>query len=446
MIIKNRKELATTELRRKALDIIEAGIEAVLPEKLISEQVEFNQDKNILKVQESKYEVKGRIFVIGAGKAAGQMAEAVEKVVGKDNIKAGIVSAKYKYKKTEKIKILVGGHPLPDWSSKRNAKDILRMKKKYKMTKEDLIICLISGGGSSLLTYPRNKISIKDYSFVTRRLLESGVDIQEINIVRKHLSKVKGGRLGQFFDPVRVVSLIISDVSDNDLSSIASGMTSVDKSTFKEAYDILGKYGLNDQLSQRVIKTIRNGAQGKFEETAKKLDNCFNHIIGDNRIALLSMGDKAEEFGFKVFVDDRMQTGEVSELAEARANELIKNEYPANSAIIIGSEATVKLPVKHGLGGRNMHYGLRSMIALNKYPGKFVCASMGTDGNDFLDKSAGVLVDDQTYTKALNKNLDTGKAIKEYDSYNFFKELGKSLILTDNTGTNVCDVIVYLLD
>lgn len=442
MIIKNRSELETTELRKKALDIIESGIDSVLPKNLMK-ILKFDSSSRKFYVGENCYDCsKGRIFVIGAGKASGKMALEIESVIGTENIECGIVSCKSEYQ-TKKIKVLKGGHPIPDRHSIKNAKEILRLKRKYKINENDTLVCLISGGGSSLLEYPMENIKLKDLRLITKRLIESGATINEVNIVRKHLSMVKGGRLANFFSPARMISLIISDVNNNDPSVIASGMTSVDNSTFDDAHQIIGKYGLIDEIPGRVIRAIIKGVQGKIGDTAKRLKNCHNHIIGTYKTALVAMGEKAESLGFNVLVDDLMQIGDAAELATARANEIIKNDYGSKNAIIISSEATVKLPKDHGIGGRNMHYALVSAVAMKRYPGRFVCASIGSDGTDFIDAAAGAIIDEETIDELKSSILS---AIERYDSYTILKKNRKNIIITGPTGTNVCDFIVYLLD
>jgi glycerate 2-kinase len=446
MLIKNKNSLAITPLRKHALDIIEAGIASVLPETLLESAVAFNPQNKILTVKNIEYDISdGRIFVIGGGKAANLMAEAIEKIIGYENITAGTVTSKNADRSTQKIEVIEAGHPLPDERGIEGIQEMLEMKRGYTINEADTIICLLSGGGSSLMPCPVPGISLEDKQIITGLLLKSGADIYEINTVRKHLSKIKGGRLGKFFSPAQVISLIISDVVADDLSVIASGPTFPDSSTFQDAYQVLIKYNLLPMTPVNIVSYLRLGCAGFIEETPKSLTNCHNHIIGNNRLALETMASKAGELGFDPVILTSEQKGDTAEVALARAQEILDGKYNNHTAILLGGETTPKITDNTGEGGRNQHYAAVSLIAMMKSPGKWLVASVGTDGSDYLPDIAGAIVTDDSLKTAIARGINVQSYIDRFDSYTLFEKLGNSLIETGSTGTNVSDVMLYLL-
>ncbi|MFC1955510.1 glycerate kinase [Chloroflexota bacterium] len=446
MIIKNRDALATTELRKQALDIIEAGIDRVLPPNIMKSALRYDKVSQTLTVGGDNYSLSGgRIFVIGGGKASGLMAETLEKIIPPDNIAAGVVNCKSEPYKKSKTKIITAGHPIPDQRGMSGVKEMLALKKLYSINKDDLVICLISGGGSALMPHPVEEVGLKDKQSITELLLGCGAAIDEINAVRKHLSQTKGGRLGHFYSPATVVSFILSDVIGNDLAAIASGPTFPDPTTFADALDILKRYNLLDKAPENVINFLRRGCRGEKEETPKTLNNCHNYIIGDNKLALEAMLEKAGEMGFTPHIISTEQKGETTEVARSRANEISSSKYGDYNAILIGGETTPKLPATAGRGGRNQHYATVSMLAMKQYPGEWVVASAGTDGSDFLPDVAGAIVDSDSLDIARAQGIDVESYLDGYNSNVLLDRIGGSLIITGDTGTNVGDVIVYLL-
>ena len=292
---------------------------------------------------------------------------------------------------------------------------------------------------------PVDEISLEDKKKITKRLIDSGPTIHEINAVRKHLSKIKGGQLGKFYSPARVVSLILSDVIGNDLDVIASGPTAPDCSTFSEALNILKKHNLLSEAPKNVKTFLEKDRQGEIDETPKELRNCDNHIIGDNRLALKAMASKAEELGFKPYIVTAAQIGDPTRMAKCRAKEILTSKYKGYDVILIGGETTPKLPKNPGKGGRNQHYASVSMVELEKYPGEWVMASVGTDGSDFLQDVAGAIVDKISLNTAKSKKIKIQPYLDRYDSHTLLNKIGNSLIITGSTGTNVCDAAVYIL-
>jgi hydroxypyruvate reductase/glycerate 2-kinase len=446
MIIENRAELATTELRKKALDIIEAGIERVLPPNIMKNALSYDTASRVFTIDNTTYNLShGMIFVIGGGKASGLMAEALEGIIPPEHITAGSVNCKGGDYKTGKIKVVPAGHPIPDYRGVEGVKEMLSLKDNYSIGREDTIICLISGGGSALMPYPAAGIKLEDKQIITELLLSSGAEITEINTVRKHLSRIKGGQLGLYFSPSNIISLILSDVIGNDLSVIASGPTYPDKTTFSDAYNVLEKYDLLSTAPEEVMNHLEKGCRGKVAETAKSLDNCYNHIIGDSRLALETMLVKAREAGFTTRLVTAEQKGDTTDVAKKMAVDILNLKYAAYNALLIGGETTPRLPSPAGKGGRNQHYAAISMLAMEEHPGQWLVASISSDGSDFLPDVAGAIVDGNSLAKAKTSGLNVKAYLDRYDSNTLLSQIGNSLVITGDTGTNVGDLIVYLL-
>jgi glycerate 2-kinase len=444
-IVKNMDFLATTRSRRHVLEIIEAGIVSVLPDNLVNRAVKYNRSGKQLTVINDVYDLSyGRIFVIGGGKASGLMARALERIIGAENITDGIVNSKGNIPQTEKIRVRSAGHPVPDERGVRCVKEMLGLKQRYRINNNDVVIALISGGGSALLPYPAEGISLADKQAVTEMLLSSGAEIREINTVRKHLSRVKGGKLGRYFRPAKVISLILSDVIGNDLSIIASGPTAPDESTFSDALDILDTYRLNEKAPASVLDLLQKGRRGETGKISQPLNNCYNYVVGDNRLALEAMREKATASGYVACVVTAEQSGDTIKAARLRAGEIIDGKYRDYNVLLIGGETTVKLPANAGKGGRNQQYAAVSLMAIAGYPGEWVVASAGTDGTDFLPDIAGGIVDNKSAETVRLKNIDIESYIDRYDSHTLLEKIGNSLIVTGDTGTNVGDIIVYM--
>ena len=447
-IIKNRNELDSTLLRQQALDIIEAGISRVLPPKIMRSALRYDKNVDILEINGDRYNLSGsRVFVVGGGKASSLMAEVLESIIPPSKITAGVINCKKGSGSfnTEKIEIIEAGHPVPDSNGIDGVNRMLALKEKYSINANDLMLCLISGGGSALMPCPVGGVKLEDKQVVTGLLLECGAEIGEINTVRKHLSKIKGGGLGKHFGPTRVVSLIISDVIGNNLDVIASGPTSPDSSTFDDAYSVLEKYDLVSKIHGSVLDYLDSGRKGQVPETPKTLDNCRNYIIGDNMLALEAMAEKASSLGLKPKIVTSEQKGDTAAAARMRAEEIMEGKYPEYNVVILGGETTPTLPEDHGKGGRNQHYAAVSMHYMKDYPGKWVIASTGTDGSDYLPDVAGAIVDNHSLELAVKNGIDVSSYIERFDSNTLFSEMGNSLIITGSTGTNVGDIIVYIL-
>ena len=327
MIIKNRNNLVKTDARERVLQIIEAGITRVLPLNIMMNAVSYDTASQNITVNGDVFRsAEGRIFVIGGGKATGLMAQALERIIGTQNIVAGVVSCKGRHFKTRRIKTIIGGHPIPDQRGVDGVTEMLALKQVYSIGKNDVVICLLSGGGSSLMPYPVKEVSLSDKQKITELLIGSGAEIGEINVVRKHLSRIKGGRLGDFYFPATVITLILSDVIGNDLTTIASGPTFPDLSTFSDAYDVLKRYGLLAKAPRSVADFIRKGLHGDLAETPKTLTNCYNYIIGDNSLALDAMSKKAKDIGLSPHILTTRQKGDTTAVAQSRAGEVLSHK------------------------------------------------------------------------------------------------------------------------
>ena len=425
MIIHNFSQLNKGRAQSKALQILNAGLESAMPQKKIEKivnkkEIKFGNHKINLKNYDS-------VYLIGFGKAADSMASAVSK---KLKIKKGIIVIPKGTKqiiRNKKIRVLKSDHPVPTQTSVRAAKSI----KKFLANRKngELVIFLVSGGSSSLLAWPEG-ISLSDKIQTTKILLNSGATIQEINCVRKHLSKIKGGRLVEEI-PCDAVSLVVSDVLGDDLSSIASGITYFDNTKFAQALKIIKKYSLQNKIPKSVLKQLKLGLTGKIKETPKK-SKIPHHIVLTNRNCLEAMQKKSKQLGIsskKIII-----SGDVSKAATKIISQIPKKK---NSCIIFGGETTVKVTGK-GKGGRNQELVLRIIEKLQNKKNNLIISSVGTDGIDGNTNSAGVLIKNfQASQKELKSYL------KHNDSNSFFKKYS-GLIKTGYTHTNVMDIGLIL--
>lgn len=435
------------DCRGKSVEIFLAGVESVKPGNLINHYV--SSDGNTLKIDRLCFNLSDiwNIYIVGAGKASAMMARSVETVLG-EKIKGGHVVTKYGHRVPLKhIKITEAGHPVPDENGIKATDEILSVT--GRAGKGDLVICLISGGGSALLTDLPDGCTLEDLKSLTGTLLRVGADITEINCIRKHLSRVKGGMLSYSAYPARVVSLILSDVIGDPLDAIASGPTAPDPTTFKDAITIIDKYRIRAEIPARILEVLEEGAKGKRQETLKESDNVFsltsNLIIGTNNLALQKAKKKAEESGYISKTVTNSLSGDVTDAAEYIFSEILKqkNENPrTRTCLLFGGEPTVKI-TGEGLGGRNQHLALLMAEKLKELPG-VTFLSGGTDGTDGPTDAAGAVVDSDTWQRAQAMGLDVVEHIRICDSYNFFRQEG-GLIVTGPTQTNVMDLIVILI-
>lgn len=435
--------------RTVAEQIFLAGVDRVLPVNLINNIMTL-QD-NILKIGNLDFLLNAidNIYVIGAGKASALMAQEVEKILG-SRITHGHVSVKYGYScRLKYIDITEAGHPVPDSNGLTATSEILKLANIA--GKDDLVISLISGGGSSLLSDIPEGCTFEDIMRVNSLLVNCGASISEINAVRKHLSHVKGGQLARTVHPATLVNLMLSDVPGDFPEVIASGPTVPDSTTFKQALGVLSSYNLMEKLPSRIIKYLEEGDAGVRPETPKEGDpvfeKTFNFLVGTNRIALKSAEDKSLEFNINaIIVDDQLQ-GDVNSVADYIVETSLKFKTNVNEikpvCLLFGGETTVHM-TGDGKGGRNQHLALLASELLQVSKGITVLCA-GTDGNDGPTDAAGAVVDSDTIPDALLKKIDPEKYLVNYDSYNFFKKTGGHII-TGPTFTNVMDIIVVIIE
>ncbi|MCI0480210.1 MAG: DUF4147 domain-containing protein, partial [Candidatus Dadabacteria bacterium] len=374
-------------LRKDAVSIFEAGVRAVDPENAVKRHLILKN--GVLQVNGDRYALSGfeNIYVIGMGKAAAPMARAVENILG-DRITAGIINVKHGHTATlKKVKINEASHPLPDEAGLEGAREIAALL--GKTGERDLVVFLISGGGSALLPLPAEGLTLEDKRGLTQSLLECGATIHEINVLRKHVSRVKGGRLAKLAYPSTLISLILSDVSGDDLDSIASGPAVPDRSTFGDCVEIIGKYGLEGKLSAGLINYIERGEKGEAEETPKPGDPAFertqNVIVGSNIAAARAAKERASELGYNSLILSSSIGGETAGAAKlhaAIAREVVSSGNPvdAPACIISGGETTVKV-VGKGKGGRNQEFALALAVDIDGLENVLVLSG-GTDGTD----------------------------------------------------------------
>jgi len=431
-----------------AIKIFQSGVESVKPENLISKRLSL--DREILNIGTHSLDLSSteNIYVVGVGKASAAMASGIESILGA-RIKAGHIVTKYGHSVPLKyINITEAGHPVPDENGLKGTESILSLVKSAK--ERDLVICLISGGGSALLADVPEGCTLDDLKALNSILLRCGANITEMNCIRKHLSNVKGGLLAKAAYPAKLVSLILSDVIGDPLDVIASGPTVPDPTTFADALEIIDRYEIRNEIPQNILDILIKGSENKLQETLKESDACFvnttNIIIGNNVFALENSKIKAESFGYKTRIVTNVLDGDVSHVTEyimKIISEESRNEFDHKVCLLLGGEPTVKIK-GDGLGGRNQHLALLLATRIRDIPG-IIFLSGGTDGSDGPTDAAGAVVDSHTIWKASYAKLDSGKYISGFDSYNFFKQVG-GLIKTGPTQTNVMDLMIILID
>ncbi|MBW1914577.1 MAG: glycerate kinase [Deltaproteobacteria bacterium] len=443
------------QMRSDALKLFQASLKPVNPYEAIHRFVRLEKNHLILgreSRQEADFNLENfeHIYLVGGGKATAPMARAMEDLLG-DRISGGLINVKYGFlDDLSKTEIIEADHPLPDQNGVDGTGIILDILKKA--GEKDLIFSLISGGGSALLPYPAGKISLEEKQDVTKKLLECGASIDEINSIRKHISSSKGGQMARAAWPATTINLMLSDVVGDRMDVIASGPFVPDMSTFTQTWQILLKYGLEDNIPKAVREHLKAGVDMSIPETPKEgesiFENVYNIIIGSNILACEAAKVEAEKLGYKPLLLSSMIEGETEGVARvhtAIAKEILKTGIPFKPpcCIISGGETTVTITGK-GKGGRNQEFCLAAALDIKDLAPRIVVLSGGTDGNDGPTGAAGAIVDPMTVKRGKEKGLDASAYMADNDSYNFFNKTGE-LLITGPTKTNVMDVRFILV-
>lgn len=422
-----------------------------------------------------------QFFLIGFGKASYQMARAIEESIDSNLITGGIVITKYGHAVSQKpedkkirrledkkistsqplnfsgsqllkspIRIYEAGHPIPDRNGLRATEETINLLRNT--DGNTLVLCLISGGGSALFVSPYNAITLNEKQKTTELLLKAGADITDLNTVRKHISKVKGGRLAEIAYPAKIIALILSDVIGDRLDVIASGPTAADNTTFPDALNVINKFKLQDKIPVGVMAILNKGREGLIQETPKAdnpiFENVKNIIICNNLKALNAAKDKAQLMRFLPEIVSSDISGEARDVGRWLTKKAIKTRKALGVkrnkiCLISGGETTVTVR-GNGKGGRNTELALSFAREIEGVDG-ITLLSAGTDGTDGPTDAAGAIVNGKTITRAKKLGLNPEKYLKDNDSYNFFKEID-SLLITGPTGTNVMDIQIIIVE
>ncbi|HSW29783.1 MAG TPA: glycerate kinase [Longimicrobiales bacterium] len=434
---------------RHAREIFQAGVEAVEPRSAVLRHVTLLGDE--LRVAGRAYDLAAidRVYVVGMGKAAAVMALALEDLLW-DRIRGGMVSVKHGHRvPLKRIQVREASHPIPDAAGVGAATEMASLL--AATGPRDLVFCVISGGGSALLPAPAEGLTLEDKQETTRQLLACGATIQEINAIRKHLSRLKGGRLARLAEPSTLASLVLSDVVGDPLDAIASGPTVPDPTTFQDCLTILARYGLERGIPERVRRVLDRGIRGELSETPKPGDTAFertqNLIVGSNALALDAARGKAQALGYNTLILSGVVEGETRDVARnhaaiARGILATGNPVPRPACVLSGGETTVTIRGP-GRGGRNQEFALAAALEVDGVEGVLLFSG-ATDGTDGPTDAAGAWADGSTVTRGSKAGLDAAAMLRANDSHTFFRGVG-DLLVTGPTRTNVMDLRIVLV-
>ncbi len=442
MKIKNFDQLAITELRRSALLIAEAGLTAIDTGKIISDSIRPRDDSVGVGGYNFPFLDLGKIIFVGIGKAASEAAAVAEKILGK-RLAGGILVDVKDAPALKKIKALKGTHPLPSAANVAAAKAIVKVLQNLK--ENDLVIFVVSGGGSTLLCLPSDGGSFREETKIMKVLIAKGATIREINTLRKHLSLARGGYLAKYAYPANVVSLIFSDMPGGDLGFVSSGPTVRDETTIEDAEKIVEKYDIarpvirenpcvNPRKSAQVERCTLNLIETPKED--KYFEKVRTVLAVSNSVALEAMEAKSRELGFKAQVCTACLAGEAADVGLRTVENL--HGVGAKSAFLYGGETTVVVRGK-GRGGRNLELALSALPDVREGELMLSLASDGRDNGEF----AGAICDTITKETVAKNGLDIEAALQNNDSYPLFEKIGNCLI-TGDTGSNVSDLVIAL--
>ncbi len=453
----------SASLPADAESIFRAAVERVDPAPMMGRVLRLEGDVLTVATEQvaARYDLTAyrRVLVTGMGKATARMALGLEAVLG-DRIGGGLVAVKGGHvERLQRIRLVEAGHPVPDASSVRAADQLLALARE--LDEQTLVITLISGGGSALLCAPARGedgtplLTLDEKQEVTRTLLACGATIHEVNCVRKHLSRIKGGRLARAYRPAASLNLMLSDVVGDDLDVIASGPTVPDRTTFRDALEVLGRHEVTGRIPAAALRALEAGAAGRIPETPKPGDAAFertrNVLVGTNHQALLAAQARALELGYRTMVLTSRLTGEAREVALALlgiAEDMATGGFPVAppACIIAGGETTVTLRGP-GKGGRNQELALAFLAALERRsaaPRDLALLAASTDGNDGPTDAAGAFASREIAERARALGVSAAAHLAASDSYHFHDRVG-SLLRTGPTNTNVSDVALLLV-
>lgn len=441
-------------LKEIAQKLGQVALSSVSPSRLVAENVQREGRHLIIGGQKLNLDEFEKIILISLGKAGVPLAEAILPLI-EDRLDSAVITGSSEYREKDRLCFFPSSHPLPDtWSLKAGQQ---AFELALSLTEKDLLLVMISGGGSAHLCLPEEGIGLEEKRQVTELLMKAGADIKELNTVRKHLSRIKGGRLARAAWPAQVFNLIVSDVIGNDLESIASGPTWFDSSTFSQAVAILRKYSLWERCPESLRQILEEGRAGLREETVKKGDRVLEKvkplIIGDNLRALYAAKETARQFGLETVILTSEDRGEAREVAGKYLDRLREfsrkvREQKRAFCLLTGGELTVTVKGT-GLGGRNTEFVLASLVEILGRPDDFqgfdwLVMSLATDGRDGPTDSAGAWIGPESLEKVRKLNLFPEQYLLNNDSYSFFQQSG-GLLKTGPTGTNVMDLRLFLL-
>lgn len=436
-------------LYQDAETIFKKTIDQIRPENILPNVIHFNKSANTLNVQDVTIELKADrpLYVIGFGKASATMAESIEGLLGNRIVDGLVITSQQNYKKLSRIQIFSGSHPLPDKKSLSSTYELLTFISS--IPKNAVVINLVSGGASSLLCMPDDRVEVEDLSKAYSLLIESGASIHEINTVRKVLSKVKGGQLLQHLRHTSLIDLVISDVPDNDLTMIGSGPTVAQKISAHEAFKVLKKYNLYGHISHdiRSLLAFEMDKEVKNGNPVETLDFDRQHTFIIN--SAKDMAEKAASIskglGYSTHLETEVWDGDIDSFVEKICSNIPKSDSKnERSAFIFYGECTINV-TGDGLGGRNQELALRMAKQIDGHRQNITFLSAGTDGIDGPTDAAGAVVTQKTISEARQLNVDADKYLSENDSYFFFKKTGGH-IKPGATGNNVMDLQVLLIE
>jgi glycerate 2-kinase len=440
-----------SNLRTLAAQLQRAALAAVDPAEAVYHFLSRVGDHILIDRQSYDLRAYEHVYVVGTGKAAVPMADAVGEVL-RDRLDAGVIITKYQHVDralSDRCQVYEAGHPVPDENSVSATRELVALLRQA--TARDLVISLISGGGSALMTLPAADLTLADLQATTQLLLRAGATIQQINTIRKHLDTVKGGGLARLANGAALATLILSDVIGDDLSVIASGPTVPDPSTFADAWQVIEQFHLSERLPASIREHLQRGVAGTIADTPKPNELLFDRaqtvIIGSNAQAAQAAAQRAQQLQLNTLLLTTQVQGEAREVARvaaALAHEIARYNRPVSkpACLILGGETTVTVTGR-GLGGRNQELALAAALAIDGLPNTLV-AALGTDGTDGPTDAAGAIATGETVERARASGLEARAYLSDNDAYHFFQALDE-LIITGPTGTNVNDLLFILV-